>query len=363
MQLNKVFLRRNQFDTILGFAPITIDQLKSALRDQPSDEYEFNYLNNHQTLLADLQRERPELVLNLCDEGYRNDPRQELHVPALLEMLGIPYSGGTPQCLAACYDKALVRGVARDLGIPIPVGFVVSPDESAFPLPERFPVIVKPTMGDSSHGIYTSNVVHNAGDFSDVINKLQRAYRVPILVEEFLTGDDLTVGIIGNLSDEYKVLPIGVTDYSGLPDDLPPLCGYESKWFPDSPYWTQIKFIPANLPDNIQREIVDWSLLLKDRFECHDSVRLDWRCNSAGEPRLLEINPNPGWCWDGHLNQMAQFEGMSYANMLQMILRSAEARYQMIALARTGNGDQPIRERAIAEVEVDNPSVPEDRTR
>ena len=148
----------------------------------------------------------------------------------------------------------------------------------------------------------------------------------------------------------HKVLPIGVTDYSGLPDDLPPLCGYESKWFPDSPYWTQLKFIPANLPDNIQREIVDWSLLLKDRFECHDSVRLDWRCNSKGEPRLLEINPNPGWCWDGQLNQMAQFEGMSYANMLQMILRSAEARYQMIALARTGNGDQPIRERAIAGV-------------
>ena len=312
----------------------TIDHLKSALRDLPSDEYEFNYLNNHQTLLADLQRDRPELVLNLCDEGYRNDPRQELHVPALLEMLRLPYSGGSPQCLATCYDKALVRGVARDLGIPIPVGFVVSPDETAFPLPERFPVIVKPTMGDSSHGIYASNVVHNSGDFSDVIIKLQRTYRVPILVEEFLTGDDLTVGIIGNLPDEYEVLPIGVTDYSGLPDGLPPLCGYESKWFPDSPYWTQLKFEPANLPDHIQQKIVDWSLLLKDRFECHDYVRLDWRCNSKGEPRLLEINPNPGWCWDGHLNLMAQFDGMVYADMLKAILRSTEARYQMNPMPR-----------------------------
>lgn len=313
----------------------TIDQLKSALRDFASDEYEFRYLNNHQTLLHDLQRDRPELVLNLCDEGYRNDPRMELHIPAILETLGIPYTGGTPQCLAACYDKALVRGVAKDLGIPVPMGFLVNPDETAFPLPEQFPVILKPTMGDSSHGIYASNVVHNANDFSDVVNKLQRAYRVPVLVEEFLTGEDLTVGIIGNLADEYQIFPIGATDYSGLPDGLPPLCGYESKWFPDSPYWTQLKFVPANLPDEIQRKIIDWSLLLKERFECNDYVRMDWRCDLQGEPRLLEINPNPGWCWDGHLNLMAQFWGITYADMLKMILRAAEARYQMAPPARS----------------------------
>jgi D-alanine-D-alanine ligase len=311
----------------------TIDQLKSALREiQPAD-YEFSYLNNHQTLINDLLTSRPELVLNLCDEGYRNDPRQELHITALLEMLGIPYSGGTPQCLAACYDKALVRGVARDLSVPVPAGFIVNPDESAFPFPDDFPVIVKPSMGDSSHGIYASNVVYNAGDYSNVIVKLQRAYRVPILVEEFLTGEDLTVGIIGNQPDDYKVFPLGMTDYSGLPDGLPPICGYESKWFPDSPYWTQLKFVPAILPEELVRKIVDWSLLLKDRFECHDYVRLDWRCNSTGEPRLLEINPNPGWCWDGHLNQMAKFDDISYRKMLRMIIRSAEARYQMVPLA------------------------------
>ncbi len=332
----------------------TIDQLKSALRDLPSHEFEFKYLNNHQTLLADLQRDRPELVLNFCDEGYRNDPRLELHVPALLEMLGIPYSGGSPQCLAACYDKALVRGVAKDLGIPIPIGFVVSPDETAFPLPASFPVIVKPTMGDSSHGIYAGNVVNNPGDFSDVINTLQRAHRVPILVEEFLTGDDLTIGIIGNQPEEYKVLPIGVTDYSGLPDDLPPLCGYESKWFPDSPYWTHLKFIPANLSDRVQRKIVDWSLLLKDRFECHDYVRLDWRCNLKGEPKLLEINPNPGWCWDGHLNLMAQFEGMTYADMLLLILKAAEGRYQKIDFSRTWEA-QSFEDRIMAGAKLDSP--------
>ena len=66
---------------------------------------------------------------------------------------------------------------------------------------------------------------------------------------------------------------------------------------------------------------------MKTRLECHDYVRLDWRLDSEGNPKLLEVNPNPGWCWDGHLNEMANFDGLSYNELLRMILRSAELRY------------------------------------
>ncbi len=307
----------------------TINQMKSALGQLPDSKYSVSYLDSHHTLIEDLLRNRPDLVLNLCDEGYLNDPHKELHIPALLELLQIPYTGGTPQCLAACYDKALVRSAAREMNIPVPAGYVIDVDDNAYHLPSSFPVIIKPVMGDSSYGIYASNVLHDATMLGDAIGEFLKRYRQPVLVEEFLTGSDLTVGIIGNPPDDYTVLPIGVTDYSGLPAELPPICGYESKWHHDSPYWTSLKFVPAQLPEQTQQRIIEWSLQLMTRFECRDYVRLDWRCNAKGEPKLLEINPNPGWCWDGHLKLMAEFQDISYPNMLSMIIAAAEARYRM----------------------------------
>jgi D-alanine-D-alanine ligase len=89
----------------------TIRRLKDALSELPA--YKFRYLDNHATLDRDLTELRTDLVFNLCDEGFNNDPFKELHVPAVLEVLGLPYSGAAPSALAACYDKGLVRAVAH----------------------------------------------------------------------------------------------------------------------------------------------------------------------------------------------------------------------------------------------------------
>ncbi|HML25283.1 MAG TPA: D-alanine--D-alanine ligase, partial [Methanomethylovorans sp.] len=95
------------------------------------------------------------------DEGYSNDPQKELHVPALLEMLGIPYTGSGPQCLAFCYDKALVRGIAKDLGVPVSEGIVIKAEDVLFEVPMQFPVIVKPNFGDSRFSLNQHSVCHN----------------------------------------------------------------------------------------------------------------------------------------------------------------------------------------------------------
>ncbi len=90
----------------------TIRRLKDALSELPG--YKFRYLDNHATLDRDLSELRTDLVFNLCDEGFNNDPFKELHVPAMLEVLDLPYTGAGPPALAACYDKGLVRAVAHD---------------------------------------------------------------------------------------------------------------------------------------------------------------------------------------------------------------------------------------------------------
>jgi len=288
------------------------------------------YLDNHDTLIQGLMKLKGkiDLVFNLCDEGYYNDARNELHVPSLLEVLGLPYTGSGPQCLAYCYDKSLVRGIAKEMGVPVPEAFFIKPEDSAFELSIAFPVIVKPNFGDSSFGITQRSVSNNIKELVSAISEIREkfGYDKPVLVEEFLAGKDLSVGIIGNPPEEYTVLPIIEEDYTALPDNLPRICGYEAKWLPDSPYW-KLKSIPAELPEETKRFIIEWCLKLFERLECKDYCRFDWRLNIKEEPQLLEVNPNPGWCWDGHLSKMSKIAKMSYSEMLEAILRLAGLRF------------------------------------
>ncbi len=306
----------------------TIEELKKAL--SAIDEYSFTYIDNHDTLIRTLQQKgkKADFVFNLCDEGFFNDPLKELHVPAVLETLGIPYTGGGPQCLAYCYDKSLVRGAAHELDIPVPKAFLINPADSSFiEQPLRFPVIVKPNLGDSSVGITRKSVCADIAQLQEAILDVRTrcGQETSILVEEFLSGSDISVGIIGNLPDMYEVLPIIEEDYSALPSSYPRICGYEAKWDPSSPYWN-LRSVRAHLSEDVQRFLVASCLKLFGRLKCRDYARFDWRLDHNGTPRLLEVNPNPGWCWDGHLAKMAALADISYPEMLQKILQSAEHR-------------------------------------
>ena len=106
---------------------------------------------------------------------------------------------------------------------------------------------------------------------------------------------------------------------------MPRICGYEAKWQPDSPYW-KIKSIKAELPEEAALTIENCSIRLFERLDCRDYVRFDWRLDKEGNPKLLEVNPNPGWCWDGHLAKMAKFDGLNYQQMLERIINTAEKR-------------------------------------
>jgi D-alanine-D-alanine ligase len=291
----------------------------------------LTYIDDHNDLIKQLTDRRGDIdfVFNLCDEGFNNEAQKELHIPALLEMLDIPYTGGNPQCLAYCYDKSLVRGVATEMDIPVPGAFVVPPEEVAFiSLPIGFPVIVKPNNGDSSVGITVDSVCYDVTQLEKAIASVRAAggFDRPVLVEEFLTGKDISVGIIGNPPDDYKVLPIIEEDYSGLPEGLPRICGYEAKWDQDSVYFKEIRSIPADLPQATVDFLGASCIRLFQRLQCRDYARFDWRLDANGTPRLLEVNPNPGWCWDGHLARMAEHDGVSYADMLRQILRAAAER-------------------------------------
>jgi len=319
----------------------TIDQMKNALRDL--NKYNVTYLTNHDSLYKDLTdiKSKVDFVFNLCDEGFYNDPRKELHVTALLEMLGFPYTGSGPQCLAFCYDKSLIRGIAKETQIPVPEGIFIQPEDDIYGLSFGLPVLVKPNFGDSSFGITQRSVAYSMEELVNAVAEIREkfGYEKPILVEELLTGKDITIGIIGNLPEPYIVLPIIEEDYSALPPELPKICGYEAKWMPDSPYWN-IKSVSANLPEATEKFVIECCLKLFERLDCRDYCRFDWRLDSKGTPKLLEVNPNPGWCWDGHLAKMSKLAGISYSEMLGAIIYAAEQRLGIQPSGSSKNGKE-----------------------
>ncbi len=304
----------------------TVRRLKDALAELPG--YKFHYLDNHATLDRDLAALTTDLVFNLCDEGLNNDPAKELHVPAMLDAAGLPYTGGSPSALAACYDKGLVRAIAMTLDVPVPLESYVRPGDQGATLPGVFPALLKPNTGDSSEGITRDAVVHNEKALLDYLEKLRGQFpRRGVLVQEFLTGGEYSVSLVGNPDQGLRALPLLEVDYSRLDAGLPKILGYESKWEPDSAYWTQVRYQEAHLSEQLQQQLVEQSARLFERLGCRDYARFDFRADARGEIKLLEVNPNPGWCWDGKLNLMAGFGGIRYAELLSQILTAAIDRY------------------------------------
>ncbi len=288
--------------------------LKAALAQLKA--YKFSYLDNHRTLYNDLKvlAKKIWLVLNLCDEGYMNHPCHEDGIPIFLEKLGLPYTGCGPRCMRECYDKLYILQQAESLGVKIPYIYE-SPKEIKY-----FPVIIKPRRGDGGLGINARSVCNNQEQADFAFRQLQSQASI---IQEFLSGKDLSIGIIGNSPTNFIILPIIEDDYSELPKNLPPIAGYESKWLPESPYWQKIQTKEADLPQKVSHTMVAKSIMLFSHFACCDYARFDWRLDALGQPRLLEINPNPGWCHDGHLAKMCTFAGMRYSHMLEAIILAA----------------------------------------
>jgi D-alanine-D-alanine ligase len=251
-------------------------------------------------------------------------------------MLGVPYSGASPACMAICYDKQIVRLVAQALGIPVPREICLEPDQDLASRTAFYPALIKPNQADGSIGITKDAVVHTAETAERYVAWLRR--ELPgraILVQEYLPGPEYGVGLIGNPDDRLEALPPLEVDFSRLPAGLAPILSYESKVLPDSPYWTEIGFDRAAADGAVLAGIVDRAKRLFARLGCRDYGRFDFRCAADGTPRLLEVNPNPAWANDGKLAFMAGFAGIAYPDMLRMILEAALKRVSVAASDRS----------------------------
>ncbi len=309
---------------------VTHQAMKEAF--QSLEGYTFAFLDDHEALLDRLRTQPPDLVVNFCDTGFRNCPTMELNIPAVLELLEIPHTGAPPATMAICYDKALVRLVAQAFGVPVPREHFIGADDPTDRLPDLFPALLKPNTGDGSVGITKDAVVRDSDAAARYLAWLRAA--VPgrdALLQEYLAGPEYSIGVIGNVEGELRFLPPLEADFSRLPPELEPILSFESKAVPDSPYWTDIAYRRATLTEKCESEMRGWVRLLFKRLGLRDYARFDFRTGTDGQPKLLEVNPNPAWASDGKLALMAGFAGWQYRDLLVAIVETAIAR-----VTRTG---------------------------
>jgi len=272
--------------------------------------------------LDNIRREPVDIVFNIA-EGRGNSRSRESQVPGVLEMLGIPYTGSDSHCLTVCLDKPLSKKLVAAEGVATPQWQLVNDEEDLSKIAWEqfpFPAIVKPAYEGSSKGIRLSSVVDGVGQLREEVIRLLGTYRQPVMVEEFITGDEVTVGIIGNAPPRVigmmHIVPRkreGHFVYSlEVKRDYLNLVDYEC---------------PPQLADEIKERIALTSLKVFKCLSCRDFARADFRVSPDGVPYFLEINPLPGLGSYSDLVIMAQKLGWTHQGLIQAVLEAALKRY------------------------------------
>ncbi|WP_290649837.1 D-alanine--D-alanine ligase [Aquisalimonas sp.] len=306
---------------------LAVSRLREALDTLTG--YRFQFLDDHERLWQTLEQDRPALVLNFCNTGYRNAPTRQLHITAMLEMLEVPYAGAGPEAMVLCHHKYHVYAQAADLGVPVPWNILADPAQPDVRLPELYPAFIKANGGDGSIGIGPNSLVHGPDEAERCLRELHALLPEQLaLIQDYLPGPEYSVGVVGNPHSGLTVLPPLQIDFSALDDDLPPIMTYESKVDPHSPYWEKVRFIPAE-SERACQHMTAYAKLMFERMGCRDYARMDFRADAEGMPRLIDINAHPMWGEGGMLATVTSYQGRSYAQLLESIIDAARTRMQL----------------------------------
>ncbi|HVS35858.1 MAG TPA: ATP-grasp domain-containing protein [Gemmataceae bacterium] len=297
-------------------SPATVEAVAAVLRDLGHDIVK---LGDGREMLQSLLADPPDFVFNFA-EGQGIGRSREARVPAVLEMLGIPHTGSDPLTLAATLDKDCAKRLVQSAGGQVPRWTVIQPTDDISELTTEswlpYTAIVKPAWEGSSKGIRGRCVVDDAASCVAAVEAVRRDQLQPVLVEEYIEGDELTVGVIGNdparIIGVMRVLPKRQTDRF--------IYSLEVK----RDWRNQVRYeCPALLQSNQVQAVEQAALLAYRALGCRDIARVDFRLR-GGIPYFLEVNPLPGLNPDtGDVVIMARLSGWTYDQLIGGIFEAA----------------------------------------
>lgn len=303
-----------------------------AVRDALSLNHSVTLIEANEDAFVALRSSRPDIVFNIAEGRF--GASREAQIPAMLEMLDIPYTGSDPLTLALCLDKSRAKEVLSYYSVPNSAFVVVSSLSELQSLNIPVPAMVKPLFEGSSKGIFDSSLVHSEQELTEQVRKVLEEYGQPALVEEFLPGREFTVAMLGN-GEELRVLPIVEIKFDSLPNGVNPIYSYEAKWIWDqSSDPLEIFECPAAVDDRLKTAIESVCRKTYNVLRCRDWSRIDVRLDKNGSPNIIEINPLPGILPKIEDNscypKAARMAGMDYQTMLNSVLDAGLKRYHLL---------------------------------
>ena len=322
----------------------TIDSIRAALE---TDGHETTFIKADADLPFALREERPDICFNIA-EGLGGDAR-EAQVPALLEMLGIPYTGSRVLTNGISLDKTLTKRIWRDRRLPVaPFQEFTIGDEPIRP-ELNFPLFVKPAREGTGMGVDTKAIVKNEKELRERAMYIINTYQQPALVETFLPGREFTVGIMGRPDaklysrhpdwyekDGFHRFPVLELDSSR--SVTPNVYSQASKSKEVGEEGAPDYVCPANIDPELDKKLKHFALRAHQLLYALDISRTDIRLDHEGNPRLLEINTLPGLT-PGYsdLCLQAKAEGIRYEDLILEILYLGASRWGMVEPRDYGN--------------------------
>jgi D-alanine-D-alanine ligase len=315
--------RKNQpIDLLEEFdAEETIDAIRDVLE---SDGHEVIKLGGDAGLIDRLRQTAIDIVFNIA-EGIQGRNR-ESHIPALLEFLNIPYTGSDPLTLSLTLDKSMAKRVVMSEGIPTPRFKKVRRMEDLKGLDLSYPLFVKLCDEGSSKGVRLDSKVLDEPSLGEKTKWLLENYGPPILVEEFVTGPEFTVGILGN--ENPSVLGVMQIEIRGMaPGEAIYSLEVKREWEERVVY-----HCPPPIDPPLLNRIQEVALRSYCLLDCRDVSRVDVRVGKDETPYFLEVNPLPGLSpVYGDLPIMARRMGWSYSQLVKTIFHHALKRCGLMA--------------------------------
>src|SRR5665647_659718 len=271
-----------------------------------------------------LERYSPEdtIIFNLC-ETLPGVPKSELRVLEIIKNKGFTYTGNIPEVIELSCDKQKVKEVLGSLGIRVPYGAVLSPEEAAGW--NLFPAIVKPSRNHCSLTINEKSVVYDTISLQAQIRLVNNELNQPAMVEDFIDGREFHVSVWNN--EPPEILPTVEMDFSAFSETRERLCTYDSKFVPGSEHYEKIEtLIPAPLDEKLLKKLEKKVLATWKGLGCLDYARFDFRLR-GNKFYLLDINPNNDISIDTSFSLAAEMTSYSYGQMLKRIVMMAAERH------------------------------------
>lgn len=302
----------------------TEQELVTALRHKGVDCVSV-LLDDGMRFVQTLKQEEPDLVLNDCDLGLRYDPKLEPHVTALLDTLALSYTGSDYFTLAMTNDKFLSKQLLSSGGVTCPAAVAVRPGQPVPSLDFPLPVICKPLANHNSNGIDFSSVLYQPWEVERKVRELQSGSS-DYLLEQYIDGREIIAGFLGN-GEDLLVLPLEEIAFGEYFRDKPKILTYDSKWADTAPANVESTVvIPAPLSQEQQSQIKATLIKIATIFGIRDYGRVDFRLDQAGRLYAIDVNANPDIGKGAGLSKMALAHGISYDDMIDRIVVSAQRR-------------------------------------